>query len=193
MRQTGAAVLATLTILVVVGVWAVLRAGNRRFWRVVAAIPDVAYDWFTSQDCWVVEVSDDRNQGASRSDFVGPFALWVPKLGRAVRVYCHRDAVEQSQARFLEKYAQEVERMLWIVRLARVWAAVRVVLFLGILYLAWNIPSPWLRGFSIYVLIGAVVALRHLASGRQGSLGPAVTFVCGAILWPLLLVAKARR
>ncbi len=102
-------------ILIVICAVAVLwyflyRAGNPGFWKVAAKYPDEAYDWFMSEDCWIVvdPESPSSQKPEPRGEFTGPFVLWVPKLGdRRVAVYGRHDRIEESQRRFTENYGEQ--------------------------------------------------------------------------------------
>ncbi len=79
------------------------RAGNPKFWQIAAEHPDDAYDWFKEEDCWVVLDSESAQKPEPRRDFVGPFGLWVPKLGgKWVAVYGHHEKIEDSERRFVQ-------------------------------------------------------------------------------------------
>jgi hypothetical protein len=82
-----------------------------RFWRVVVTYPEAAYQWFTIEDSW--HVVSDASQGSPPSgDWTGPFRLYVPSLGRWIRIYGRHPDLEQSQERFLARARQDTGRNL---------------------------------------------------------------------------------
>ena len=78
------------------------RRPNARFWRAAASYPDAAYQWFTSEECWHVATEGGSDSRPS-ADWSGPFRLYVPSLGRMIRVYGRYPDLEQSQKRFLAR------------------------------------------------------------------------------------------
>lgn len=94
-----------LLLLVILGgaVLVFLPKRGSQFWRVAAAQPDAAYAWARTQAAWVIV---DPESGTPlppepRTQFAGPFMLWVPHLGRTVRLYCVAAEIESSQQAFL--------------------------------------------------------------------------------------------
>ncbi len=97
-------ILGGMVLLLLVG-YALYRAGNPSFWRTASRHPDEAYDWFMKERCWLVVHPDDpaSNGPEPMSDCLGPFTLWVPKLGwKRVTIYRKQDKIEDSERRFLE-------------------------------------------------------------------------------------------
>jgi hypothetical protein len=79
------------------------RRPSARFWRAAATYPEAAYQWFTIEDCWRVVSDSGADAGRPSAEWTGPFRLYVPSLGRTIRVYGRYPELEQSQSRFLEK------------------------------------------------------------------------------------------
>ena len=170
----------TYLIILVIAVLAVIlwmlgRGGNRRFWKIAAALPDEAYDWFMSEACWVVINSESGAPSPQpRRDYTGPFFLRVPKLGgRNIKVYGLHDQIEESQSRFLERYAEPVELLLQVRRIGAAFGLLRWSVFLVVggtlVYLAWRIPSLWIRSTAVYLLVGVIVAVGHIRSVASSS------------------------
>lgn len=86
----------------------ILRPGRLDFWKVAARNPDAAYDHFRSASCWKVfegELPEGYRSSVPNSDWVGPFKLWVPKLGgRPIVVFGKHPEFEQSQNEFLREF-----------------------------------------------------------------------------------------
>ena len=78
------------------------KMGNLSFWKLAAQLPDQAFEWWTSDPTWVVL---ENSAPAPGEDFVGPFLFTVPTLGRTLKLYARQDQIEQSQQRFVQKYA----------------------------------------------------------------------------------------
>src|SRR5690606_1906911 len=97
--------LGTIGLFVLFVLWhvVVVRSGNLQFWHLASANPDVAYDWFLSDDTWtIVDRPEDLEKlGAEKDDLVGPFTLLVPKLGREVTIYADPSRIETSQRAFM--------------------------------------------------------------------------------------------
>ena len=85
----------------------ILRLGRPDFWKVVARNPDAAYDHFVSASCWkVFEAGLPKNYRSlvPKSDWVGPFRLFVPKLGgKQIVVFGKYPEYEHSENNFLKK------------------------------------------------------------------------------------------
>lgn len=78
-------------------------SGNPQFWKAATSNPDLAYDWFLKEDCWVV-VHPGENKNLS-NEFTGPFRLSVPKLkNKTVKIYGKNDCLETSQYKFLKQF-----------------------------------------------------------------------------------------
>ena len=78
------------------------RMGNLSFWKLTVHLPEQAFEWFTTDPSWVVVTGDEPAPGKG---FTGPFFLAVPSVGRLVKLYAREDQIEQSQQRFIERYA----------------------------------------------------------------------------------------
>jgi hypothetical protein len=79
------------------------RRPSARFWRTAAKYPEAAYQWFSIEDCWHVVSEAGTGSDRPSADWTGPFRLYVPSLGRTIRVYGRYPDFEQSQTRFLAK------------------------------------------------------------------------------------------
>jgi len=89
----------------------IMSKSNVTFWMKVRDYPDFAYDWFKSNDNWIVtnELFADANQLLEKKRWVGPFRLCVPKLnGKIVKIYGKADDYEKAQDEFLRS-VQTVE------------------------------------------------------------------------------------
>lgn len=99
MELIGAVIIVAVVLLAINA----YRSGNPKFWHIAADHPDAAYDWFVEEDCWVVLDSESAQRPEPRGDFVGPFKLWIPKLGgRWVTIYGLRGQIEDSERRLVE-------------------------------------------------------------------------------------------
>lgn len=82
----------------------IMSRGNITFWAKVRNYPDLAYDWFKSNDSWIVtdDVLENAGRLLQKRDWVGPFRLCVPKLeGKRVRIYGKANGYEKTQEEFL--------------------------------------------------------------------------------------------
>jgi hypothetical protein len=76
------------------------------FWKLASEIPDLAYEWFQNDPCWVIyDPTTGRNKLPDRKDYSGSYFLYVPSLGRKIQVYGNFNLIEESQKRFLDRYS----------------------------------------------------------------------------------------
>jgi hypothetical protein len=48
----------------------------------------------------------------------------------------------------------------------------------------------WIYLFIGYCVIGFIVGIKHLSSGKVGAKGPLITLAASILLWPLFLANK---
>jgi hypothetical protein len=48
----------------------------------------------------------------------------------------------------------------------------------------------WLYLLIAYFVIGLIVGINHLSSGKVGAKGPLATLVASILLWPLFMLVK---
>lgn len=81
------------------------RGGQIAFWNRALRHADVSYDFFESNDVWRVFVAGlpaDFREQVPADEWVGPFPMYVPKLGnQKVLVFGRKDAFRQSQQALL--------------------------------------------------------------------------------------------
>jgi hypothetical protein len=86
----------------------ILRRGRLDFWKVAARNPDAAYDHFKSASCWKVfegGLPEHYRSIVQKSEWVGPFRLFVPKLGgKQILVFGNHLSFEESQNEFLRRF-----------------------------------------------------------------------------------------
>lgn len=84
----------------------VRRRGQLAFWNRALRHPDVAYEFFKSSDVWQVfdtGLPADFRRYVPAGDWVGPFQMYVPKLGnQKVFVFGRKDRFRESQQALLE-------------------------------------------------------------------------------------------
>lgn len=79
------------------------------FWKLASDIPDQAYEWFLNDPCWVIyDPPSGRNEKPDRNEYSGGFLLYVPSLGRRITVYGKFDLIAESEKRFIEQYANDM-------------------------------------------------------------------------------------
>lgn len=83
--------------------YATSRMAGYEFWNLAAKLPDEAYEWFKSEECWYLDLQEAKNQGV---DTAGPFRLSIPSLGRSIQVWGDSSRYEDSQNRFVQLYKQ---------------------------------------------------------------------------------------
>jgi len=79
--------------------FSILRKGKLSFWKLAAKYPDLVYQHFLKEECWFV---DEVPTNIDKEDIVGPFKLFVPKLGRSITIYGIADQVDNSQAELMK-------------------------------------------------------------------------------------------
>jgi len=90
----------------------IIRPGRLDFWKIASKYPDLAYDFFNSNQCWKVfenGLPDDHQNLVPKEQWTGPFRIWVPKLdNRQILVFGRHPDFEDSQDEFL-KIIREVD------------------------------------------------------------------------------------
>ena len=86
----------------------ILRPGRIDFWKVAARNPDAAYEHLKAAPCWKVfeeGLPENYRSIVPKSEWVGPFRLWVPRLGgKQIVIFGKHPEFEQSQNDFLRKF-----------------------------------------------------------------------------------------
>jgi hypothetical protein len=83
------------------------KLGKLSFWKLAGKLPEQALEHASSDPAWVIVVGSEP---VPDEGFVGPFLLSVPSLGRTVKLYAHRDQIESSQQRFIDRYRDILPR-----------------------------------------------------------------------------------
>lgn len=81
-----------------------VKSGNLKFWKIVQANPEEAYDFFKRNACFVVFESDPP--GGCRANLPpgkwdGPFKLPVPSQNRVVTIFGRSSELEAAQEKFI--------------------------------------------------------------------------------------------
>lgn len=79
---------------------AMVRTGHLSFWKKAQKNPEFVFNQLLKDDTWVV---DDGATKIDRKDYDGPFLLYVPSLGRTVKLYGKVGKYEDSQKEIEEK------------------------------------------------------------------------------------------
>lgn len=87
----------------------ILRPGGLDFWKLAGKYPDAAYEFFRTSPYWKVfegELPTNYRSIVPKADWVGPFSLWVPKIG-GVRIYIFGKVpeYEASQVEFMRGFS----------------------------------------------------------------------------------------
>jgi hypothetical protein len=99
-------------------------------------------------------------------------------------------------AQYIENLNQsgKVSSIAWLTYLLQVvtfWGGSGLIAYFLAL-LAWNARFWWVWCIAVYLAVGFIMALRHLAAGKFGRKGPVVTLVTTIFLWPLVLYMENR-
>ena len=78
----------------------VVKHGNLAFWKKAGKNPDFVYEQLSKDGTWLV---DDGSTQIDKSGYDGPFLLYVPSLGKAVKFYGKVGEYEHSQKRIEEQ------------------------------------------------------------------------------------------
>ena len=82
----------------------ILRPGKLNFWAAAARQPDSVYDYFKSLPCWCVfedGLPSDYRVTVPKSEWTGPFRLYVPRLGKQIFVFGKHPGYIQAQDEYL--------------------------------------------------------------------------------------------
>jgi len=71
-----------------------------KYWKEIQKSPDTAFNLMQQDDCWFF---DEKPTGYKWGEISGPFKLFVPSLGRTVKIYAKTDEIVDSQNRILGK------------------------------------------------------------------------------------------
>lgn len=91
-------------VVVVYIVWSIMN-GNLSFWKFAAKYPDEVFVIMTEDELmWVIEAGEDNVwENKDKSDYTGPFRLFVPCLNSFVKIYGKADQIETEQKKIMEK------------------------------------------------------------------------------------------
>jgi hypothetical protein len=100
--------------LAVVFIWRTIyvKHGNIGFWQLAANQPGAAFEWMESRSDWIVLRPDDpkMEQFKNNADLVGPFKLYVPKLGGMTTIFAENATIDESQNEFIGAFGGSRER-----------------------------------------------------------------------------------
>lgn len=89
----------------------ILKKGNLGFWKLANKHPDEAYDFFKKNaPVWLVDDEDKDYIEIVKKDkenWSGPFRLYVPRIGKYVKIYGRVGKFEEEQKKF-EKQIKSV-------------------------------------------------------------------------------------
>ncbi len=94
-----------IVALIVFLYWSIIvKAGNRKFWKIANSNPEDAYRFFDSSHYFTVFI--DKPSGGYRNalpdgDWDGPFKMYVPSIGKSVTIYGQVPEYEAEQEEFL--------------------------------------------------------------------------------------------
>ncbi len=173
------AIIATLIFAAAIGglVLFFALAGRLSFWTLAAKLPDQAMEFFLSDSAWIVP-----GDSAAPPRCVGPFLLSVPSLGRTVKIYGDPEHIEESQARFMERYKHDVpQRGFPHLSLLALLYPVAAMLSMN------NTPAPVVAilGYGLanlgYLLVASGLLAGHFfAFGLERRIS---TFLAAGVLW----------
>jgi len=85
------------------------RSRSFPFWKLAAEIPDQAYEWFQNDACWFIyDPTSGKNKQPDLGKYQVGFYLYVPSLGRTIKIYADFHLIEESQKDFIEKYSNSI-------------------------------------------------------------------------------------
>lgn len=178
MMNAGIAVVLFAGVLGAVGLLYV-KLGKFSFWKLAAKLPEQAFEYVSADPAWAIVAG---SQPAPGKEFVGPFLLPVPTLGRTVKLYAREDQIESSQDRFIERYRDLVPR-----RGFPVLSLVALLYPVGaMLSMASTPASPILILSSGFANLGYLLGAAFVFPGHFRVLGfddRLPTLVAGALSW----------
>lgn len=85
-------------MLVVIFYFVVVRYGNLSFWKKAAKKPDFVYEHLLKDDAWLID-DGSSSMHVDKSEFDGPFLLYVPSINNTIKFYGKIGKYEESQKR----------------------------------------------------------------------------------------------
>jgi len=79
--------------------------GNVSFWKVAAKNPDAVFQLMIQDtEMWVIDAGDrDVWEGKQKSEYSGPFRLYVPAISTFVKIYGKADRIEAEQQKIMQQ------------------------------------------------------------------------------------------
>lgn len=78
-----------------------VKSGHLSFWKKAAKRPDFVYEQLLKDDAWII---DDGIIKIDKKRFDGPFFLYVPSMGKTVKLYGEVGKYEDCQKRIEDKF-----------------------------------------------------------------------------------------
>lgn len=91
-----------IVIVVFIVIFILMRKGNLRFWKIVNLDPDEFYNFIKDNDAWRLSDKDPE------VELDGPYRLYVPSLGKQIKIYGVIGMFEDSQTEYI-KYFKELK------------------------------------------------------------------------------------
>lgn len=85
-------------------IWSIMN-GNLSFWKIAAKYPDDVFQIMIEDELmWVIETGEENVwENKNKSDYSGPFRLFVPSLNTFVKIYGRADQIEIEQKKIMDK------------------------------------------------------------------------------------------
>ena len=161
-----------------------VKHGGLGFWQLVVDQPDVAYEWMEARPDWVVLKPNDPtvDQLKQSPDLVGPFSLFVPRLGGMVAMFAKSESIDTAQNEFIELYggSREDPSFPWISWLAMLYPLIAMIW-------AASLGAPLLATLGYgFGNLGYLLLVAGLLAGSFRSLGlkyRTTTLIAAVAVW----------
>lgn len=90
--------IALVVSVVLICIFLLMRRGNLKFWKIVNLDTDEFYNYIIDNEAW--RLSDEYKD----LELDGPYRLYVPSLGKRIKVYGVVGLFENSQKEYIEHF-----------------------------------------------------------------------------------------
>lgn len=88
----------------ILGIYRNYKNGKPEFWKWAGSHPEEAYSFYKEDsEVWLVIDNPASDKEIDKNTWVGPFRLFVPSLGRTIKIYGKNGKYEERQSELLSK------------------------------------------------------------------------------------------
>lgn len=93
-------ILFLIFVLAIIWYVVVVKNGHLSFWQKAAKYPDLVYEELIIDEAWLVDMKPPKSEA---DQYDGPYMLFVPKLGRLIKIYGKAGKYQISQNKIESK------------------------------------------------------------------------------------------